>query len=100
MVAVVLAGVLMLTACGAKQDAEPVGQVTQPEAVYKQSCISCHGADLQGISGPNLQKIGAKLDAAAIEAIIRNGKGAMPSMARGLSDEQIGALATWLAAKK
>ncbi|USG63488.1 c-type cytochrome [Brevibacillus ruminantium] len=42
------------------------------------SCKSCHGNNMEGGMGPNLQKIGSDLDAAQIAEIIKNGKGNMP----------------------
>jgi cytochrome c551 len=90
-----------LAGCGGTETAtQTTAPVTNPEQLFKQSCISCHGAQLQGASGPNLQKVGQRLDAAAIENIIRNGKGGMPSMSRGLNDAQIASLSSWLADKK
>lgn len=70
------------------------------EAIAKANCISCHGADLAGKVGPNLQKIGAKLSRDQIKNQITNGGGGMPSMKNKLKPEEIDALADWLAAKK
>ncbi|GGD54109.1 c-type cytochrome [Paenibacillus nasutitermitis] len=70
------------------------------EAVYKQQCISCHAADLAGAVGPNLQKVGARLDAEQISTRIQNGGGGMPAYKGNLTDDEIGALAEWLAAHK
>lgn len=93
---------VVLVGCGGGETPSNTTQTADnsPEALYKANCIACHGADLQGISGPNLQQVGSRLDAGAIEGIIRNGKGSMPSMSRGLNDEQIKSLSAWLAEKK
>ncbi|MED1603106.1 cytochrome c [Alkalihalophilus marmarensis] len=64
-------------------------------ATYEQSCIACHGGDLQGASGPGLE--GTGLSAAEIEDIIHNGQGAMP--AQNLEDEEAANLAAWLEAQ-
>jgi mono/diheme cytochrome c family protein len=69
-------------------------------ALFKQSCTSCHGVDLEGDFGPNLQKIGSTLTKAQIAAQITNGGDAMPSFKKSLKAEEIQTLATWLAAKK
>ncbi|MGI8871040.1 MAG: c-type cytochrome [Candidatus Limnocylindria bacterium] len=47
----------------AGQPAETVPNTVQAgQAVYSQSgCAGCHGADLSGVSGPNIQNIGAAL---------------------------------------
>lgn len=48
----------------------------QGEAAYKQSCISCHGANLEGGLGPSLK--GINLSKEEIVEIIKNGRGNMP----------------------
>ncbi|KIL42477.1 cytochrome c-551 [Gordoniibacillus kamchatkensis] len=70
------------------------------QAIYKQNCMSCHGADLSGGVGPNLQKVGSRLSADQITAQIANGKGAMPPFKGTLKDPDIAALAGWLEAHK
>lgn len=70
------------------------------EALFKQSCTSCHGVDLGGDFGPNLQKVGGDLTKAQIITQITNGGAKMPGFKDGLKVEEIQALATWLAAKK
>lgn len=70
------------------------------EAVYKNSCIGCHAADLAGGAGPNLQKVGGEMTAEQIHDKIANGGGGMPAFKDQLSDDEINALVGWLAAKK
>jgi cytochrome c550 len=70
------------------------------EAIYKQSCIACHGTDLEGKMGPNLQKVGGKLTDQQLHKIIQNGKGGMPAFKSTLKDEEIVNIALWLAGKK
>jgi cytochrome c551 len=70
------------------------------QAIYKQNCVSCHGVDLSGGVGPNLQHVGARLSEAQITDRIRNGGGGMPPFNGTLKDPEIAALAAWLAAKK
>lgn len=68
------------------------------EEKFKTSCASCHGADLSGGAGPNLQQVGAKYTKDQIAGIINNGQGAMPpGMLKG-EDAEI--VAAWLAEKK
>ncbi|MFX3623801.1 MAG: cytochrome c550 [Ectobacillus sp.] len=78
------------------------GKTTQaaakPEDIVKQSCVSCHGEQLQGGVGPSLQKVGSKLSKDDIQNIIVNGKGNMPA---GLVPaDQAAKVADWLAKKK
>lgn len=75
-------------------------------ALFKQAtCISCHGTDLKGTSGPSLRGVGDTHDKAAILSIIKEGQGNMPqmyetAMGAGLSEQDIDALAGWLAKQK
>jgi cytochrome c551 len=70
------------------------------QAVFKQNCVTCHGVDLGGGAGPNLQKVGARLSADQIAATITNGRGGMPPFKDKLKAEEIDALSKWLAAHK
>jgi mono/diheme cytochrome c family protein len=70
------------------------------EAVYKQSCISCHGGNLEGGVGPALTKVGGSMTETQIVKQITNGKGIMPPFKSNLKADQIANLAKWLAAKK
>ncbi|OZB93498.1 cytochrome c551 [Paenibacillus sp. XY044] len=70
------------------------------EATFKANCVSCHGNNLEGAVGPNLQKIGAKYSADEIAGIVSNGRGGMPSFKGQLSDADIQGVAQWLATKK
>jgi quinoprotein glucose dehydrogenase len=49
-------------------------------AVYEQSCQLCHGPDLKGDRGPELDDAADHLGAATIRTVITKGKGAMPPM--------------------
>lgn len=40
-----------------KNGGKPAQTASKPEDIVKQSCTSCHGDQLQGAVGPNLQKI-------------------------------------------
>ncbi|RKN82013.1 c-type cytochrome [Paenibacillus ginsengarvi] len=70
------------------------------EALYKQSCIACHGNQLEGKIGPNLQKVGAKLTEAQLYKLVLNGKGGMPAFKSSLKEEEVANLALWLAQHK
>lgn len=70
------------------------------EAVYKQSCISCHGGNLEGGAGPELSKVGATLSEAQIVKKIHNGGGIMPAFKGTLEEAEIANLAKWLATHK
>lgn len=89
------------------QEAKPtMPEVTldaaQAEAVVKANCIACHGDQLQGQSGPNLQTIGTVLSAEQLYSTISKGKGGgmMPPFKDKLKDEEIANVALWLSEKK
>jgi cytochrome c551 len=68
------------------------------ETVFTDNCGSCHtlsAAGTTGTSGPNLD--GVSLDAGAIEGIVREGRGGMPAFGGDLSDDEIAAVAAFVA---
>lgn len=68
------------------------------EAIYKKSCISCHGQNLEGGAGPDLRHVGSSMSEQDILNQIINGGGRMPG---GLvNGDQAKALAKWLAQQK
>ncbi|MGV2622125.1 UNVERIFIED_CONTAM: cytochrome c [Halobacillus marinus] len=82
---------------GGEQQEETVD--ANPEEMFQSKCSSCHGGDLSGGAGPNLQEVGSRYSAEEIEDIIVNGKGS--AMPPGLyTGEQATQLAEWLAEKK
>lgn len=88
---------------GAPADAAANGTSSaSAEAIYKQNCASCHGANLEGRLGgnSNLQKVGAKLSKEQISNKIMNGGGGMIAYKNRLKDNEVAALADWLAAKQ
>ncbi|MEE6451381.1 cytochrome c [Gottfriedia acidiceleris] len=95
---------LTITACGSNNDTSknndsgaPVS-VANGEKLFKQSCASCHGGELEGIIGPSLKKVGAKYSEKEIENIIHDGRGSMPSGVVQGNDAK--SVAKWLATKK
>ncbi|SFK10850.1 MULTISPECIES: cytochrome c551 [unclassified Bacillus (in: firmicutes)] len=102
---IVLGTSLALTvgACGKKEESKPSspGQeasADSSEKIFQKSCAGCHGNDLQGLSGPALQKVGGKYGKEDIEKIITKGRGAMP--AGLIQGEDAKKVAEWLAEKK
>lgn len=95
--------ILSLGACGTKKEdtsnsSQTASSGAEPDKVFQQSCASCHGNNLQGQVGPNLQKVGSKYDKEKIEDIILNGRGSMP--AGIVQGEDATKLAEWLSQKK
>lgn len=95
---------LTMAACGSnnntsdKSKNESNTAAGNGEQLFKQSCSSCHGGNLEGNIGPNLQKVGAKYSEKQIEGIIHNGRGAMPNGV--LQGSEAKSVAEWLATKK
>ena len=50
-------------------------------AVYEQSCQVCHGPELKGDRGPQIDQAVGRLGAGATRAVITKGKGGMPPVA-------------------
>ncbi len=65
-----------------------------PEDIYKQTCVGCHGDQYQGGMGPALKGVGSRLSKEEIIDRVTKGKGSMPP---GLvPQEKAGAMADWL----
>jgi mono/diheme cytochrome c family protein len=87
-------------AAGSSPYAQPDGGggASDGATVFSDHCGSCHTLSAAGTSGqvgPNLDD--SSLDAAAIEATVRDGRGAMPAFGDSLSDADIEAVAAYVA---
>ena len=73
-------------------------QSKDPKAIFTSNCAGCHTfepAGSKGTIGPNLDQ--TSMDVEAIARQIREGGGGMPAFGDQLSDEQIKALADYVA---
>jgi cytochrome c551 len=104
LLAIVFGSFLVISACGGGgDDADNTDQPSgngetasaDGEAIFQQSCVSCHGKDLSGGGGPALTGVGDKYSEEEIQDIIVNGKGGMPGGIVKGEDAQ--AVAQWLA---
>lgn len=107
LLALLLGTMFILAACGgAEEPAEDTADTTEgattetasAEEIVQQSCIGCHGRNLEGGSGPQLTEVGAKYSQEEIASIIINGQGSMPKGLLNEEDAQV--VAAWLAEKK
>lgn len=69
-----------------------------PEAIFKDNCASCHGKNLEGGNGPELDHIGKQLSKDDIHDQIKNGGGGMP--AGVIEGDEADKVAKWLSKKK
>jgi len=65
---------------GTLVDAAAYRQSGEGERTYREQCMGCHGAELQGIppAFPSLVDVGKRLSAEEIVAVIQQGRGRMP----------------------
>ncbi len=59
-------------------------------------CAKCHGLEGEGGIGPRIAGSPTLTDEAALASLVRNGKGDMPAVGSGWSDEQVQSLAAYL----
>jgi mono/diheme cytochrome c family protein len=92
-----VAAVLAFTCVGVSQDQAGAG-----EAVYKQKCAMCHGANAEGKIGPNLKT--TKLSEDDILLMLSKGNDAKKAPHKkpiaGLTDEQVKAVAHYVKSLK
>jgi cytochrome c6 len=98
----VIAGIVVLAA--AAMLCTPANADDKSAALYKQKCVTCHGADGKGdTSAGKAMKAGSFADAAVakmsdddIAAAIEKGKGKMPPYGKSLKPEEIRALVVYI----
>ncbi|MFZ4452000.1 cytochrome c550 [Salibacterium aidingense] len=74
-----LVGVNQQAGDGGEEEAAEQDPVEYGEEVAMENCVSCHGDNLEGASGPDLTTAGEKYSAEEIADIAQNGTGDMPS---------------------
>ena len=82
----------------AATDNAPAAPAVDGKAVFTDTCGGCHTLSKAGTSGsvgPNLDDV--SLSASDIEGIVRDGRGGMPSQSDKLSDDEISAVAAFVA---
>ncbi len=72
--------------------------ISAGEAVYRKSCLSCHGDKLQGRNGPELATIGERMTKEEILQVIEEGRRGMPPNIVTGEDAEL--VAEWLAEQK
>jgi len=82
---------------GGRSD-EGAAPAVDGKAVFADTCGGCHtlsAAGTSGTTGPNLDDV--SVDAGAVEGIVRDGRGTMPGFGDQLSDDEIAAVADFVA---
>jgi cytochrome c551 len=101
-IGLILGASILLGACGGGNGDNSSNKTAKngddPQQIYNNKCISCHGENLKGGIGPSLQKVGSKYSKDEILNILKNGRGQMPpKVVQGEDAEKI---AEWLSQKK
>lgn len=79
---------------GGKEEQTEQVAASDPEGIYQQNCIACHGDSYQGGVGPALTGVADRLSQEEVEDILVNGKNSMPP---GLVPaDKAGEVAEWL----
>ncbi|MBP3039661.1 cytochrome c [Bacillaceae bacterium Marseille-Q3522] len=80
--------------------ADETANLTPEELYTQQGCISCHGEQYQGVSGPELTGVGDRLSIEEIENVLINGVPGTPMPAGLIPAEKTGEMAEWLSELK
>lgn len=87
-----LAVVIGLAACNTDKNASTDTTKTaavDAKAVLKAKCSTCHGQNLEGVIGPKLSDVGARLSKEQISTVVKSGRtGAKGAMPGGLLTDQ------------
>src|SRR5262249_30005765 len=71
-------------------------EIAMGRDAYAKTCAICHGPTGQGIQGGSAPPIAGRRDTGEVARVINSGQGEMPSMAAGLTPEQISAIAKFV----
>ena len=77
-------------------EAQEAGTSTLGEETFRGACGKCHGLAGEGDIGPKLAGNGLLADAAAVEEVVRNGRGEMPPVGKDWEERQMKALTDYL----
>jgi cytochrome c oxidase subunit 2 len=80
----------------AEDRAQAAGTSRLGAETFTGACAKCHGLSGEGDVGPRLQGNALLNDAAAVERVIREGRGEMPPVGKDWEDRQLNALTAYL----
>jgi cytochrome c oxidase subunit II len=78
---------------------QQTGESELGQATFQGACAKCHGLQGEGLIGPALAGNPLIEQRDAIEDVVRNGRGQMPAVGQGWSDQQLDALVRYMRAE-
>jgi cytochrome c551 len=87
----------LLLLAGCSSNTANAKKPTDGEGLYKTSCLSCHGENLEGLAGPPVTNMKAKYSEEDMLQLLNKGAGMMPGGL--LSEEESKAVTKWLLSK-
>ena len=90
--------VLLVAGCGDRYDEiiQLEGDPVVGQFIYEGNCVSCHGAEGEGVSGPALTERVAVLTSTEILQAIDEGPGDMPAFDGEFDDQEMADLLEYL----
>ncbi|MED1674343.1 cytochrome c550 [Pallidibacillus thermolactis] len=78
-----------------EKDSDSALSEATPEEIYSQAgCISCHGENYEGVSGPELKNVDTRLSAEEVKNVLVNGSGPMPGNL--VPEEKLDEMVEWV----
>jgi cytochrome c551 len=87
----------LLLLAGCSSNIADAKRPTNGEGLYKLSCLSCHGENLEGAAGPPVMNMKAKYSEENMLKLLNDGVGMMPGEL--LSEEEAKTVTKWLLEK-
>jgi cytochrome c551 len=87
----------LLVIAGCSSNTANAKRPTDGEGLYKFSCLSCHGENLEGAAGPPVINMGSKYSEEELLKLLNDGVGMMPG--GQLSEEEAKTVTKWLLEK-
>jgi cytochrome c551 len=87
----------LLVIAGCSSNTANAKRPTDGEGLYKFSCLSCHGENLEGAAGPPVINMGSKYSEEELLTLLNEGVGMMPG--GQLSEEEATTVTKWLLEK-
>lgn len=81
---------------GASATAPTGGTAEEGKTMANSQCLSCHGQNLEGGIGPSLAGVVDRLKPEGVVEVLKNGRGGMPPLGAGWSDQQMSSMIEYL----